>query len=77
MDLSSSSQNCEIWMDCFCMSFPVVAIRSCAAWSMQPFRYSGYIVARRLKKYYLGGPLSFGYLSGKYCWKWASFLNMG
>ena len=65
MDLSSSSQNLEISMDCFFMSSPLPVILCSFACYMTFWRYSGYKVLRMLKKYYLGGPLSFANLVGK------------
>ena len=44
---------------------------------MTSWRYSGYKVFRMLKKYYLGGPLSFAHLDGKNEAKVESFLNSG
>ena len=75
--MSSSSQNLEISMDCFFIASPLPVILCLLAWAMTSWRYSGYKVLRMLKKYYLGGPLSFAHLDGKNDAKVESFLNSG
>ena len=77
MDFSSSSQNLEILMDSFWASTPSAAILYLLACYMISVRYSGWRVFRISKKYYLGGPLPCGNLSGKNIMNFWSFLNSG